>query len=110
MAIEDLKNQLELLLEHGAADLQLPRSARDAYIGLIEDYRDELQAQRNNVDGIQDLYGVGTIPSACLTETQLELNATVFCDTIDKCVEYLNAFIEGLDARFNRMQAEDQAG
>jgi hypothetical protein len=109
MPIEDLTAQLKVLKSNGPADLELSESARNDYVGLIQDFRRELKTQRDKVAGLQSLGFPGTIPSAELTQRRLMVNVIHpegMLPTLDKYIDYLDELEATVNAAFKRMQAE----
>jgi hypothetical protein len=112
MAIEDLTNQMKLLKEHGAPDLEMSEAVRDQHIGLIQDCRNELRSQLIKAGWLADIYYAGGYDSAELARSKL-MGCVSGLDGIlailDKYLTYLDEFEAMVNASFNRIQAADQA-
>lgn len=113
MATGDRTDQLKMLKEHGALDLQMSERARDDYVRLIRNYRQELIGQRAHV---HQLGGLGTAAAGCRsaqqTKRQLEANAVGLdgiLQTLDNYIDYLNMFEQTVNSAFKRMQAQDRS-
>lgn len=112
MAIEDLTNQLKQLKEHGEADLQLSEFARDQYLATIRDLRGVIKTQRDKAYNLRVMGQPGAYTSAQETKNRLLLNVTGFdgiVETLDKYLDYLDAFEATVNAAFKRLHGEDQA-
>jgi len=90
----DSMNGLKDVATNGEADLKLTTEVRDAYIKAVHDFRDLLNAQLGQVNGLPGYGDPGGFQSAAQTKSNLEHGCNELKRVIGEYNEYLDAFAD----------------
>jgi hypothetical protein len=85
-------NGLKDVATNGEADLKLTTEVRDAYIKAVHDFRDLLNAQLSQVNGLPGYGDPGGFQSAAQTKSNLEHGCNELKRVITEYTKYLDAF------------------
>ena len=109
-AIEDLTNQLGVLKQAGAPDLQHSAAARTEYVNYIQEHRALLAAVHRQASELSHLGNPGVYPSGIAARERLILDlhgVKGFLATLEKHFDYLNDLEDGFHAVWNAVHALD---
>jgi hypothetical protein len=104
--IDGLTDSLNDLKDNGKADVKLSAETRDKYLKLISTFRDALQAQRKNMNGLEAIGNVGLFESANQTKRNLQIDVTGIegiQQSTDKYLDYLDAFADTVKKAADRL-------